>query len=171
MLLDKAAIFAVISDQLRLLTQVAIAAANQAHETATHSETVARSKYETFGLEAAYLAHGQAQRVADCKAAEGMFDALKIRDFTENDAIDYGAVVIVCDCEERAQLLLIGPAAGGVRVKLPLSVAELPQELDELMVITPSSPLGSALMGRYQDDEVVIHICGEPKQYVVLWIG
>ena len=167
MLIDKTVIFAVINAQLKALTQVAITAANQAHETATHSETVARSKYETFGLEASYLAHGQAQRVADCKTAEAMFDALNIRGFGIDDAIDFGAVVVVRDGEDRTQLLFIGPAAGGVRVKLPLKVTNLPQGLDEVMVITPSSPLGAVLMGRYQDDEVVIHIGGEQKRYLI----
>ena len=33
-----------------------------AHETATHEENIAENKYDTLGLEAAYLATGQARR-------------------------------------------------------------------------------------------------------------
>ena len=37
-------------------------AARAAHETATHEESVAENKYDTLGLEAAYLATGQVRR-------------------------------------------------------------------------------------------------------------
>lgn len=167
MLTDKVTIFDAIKLKLSSLTQAAIVASNQAHETATHSETVAKSKYETFGLEASYLAHGQAQRVADCKAAELMFNTLSVRDFGEDDAIDFSALVVVHDSEDKFQLLFIGPGAGGVSIKLPLSTSSTFQELTELMVITPSSPLGAALMGLYQDDEVTIHIGGEQRRYFI----
>lgn len=36
-------------------------ALQSAHEAATHEDSVAENKYDTFGLEAAYLAHGQAR--------------------------------------------------------------------------------------------------------------
>ena len=37
-------------------------AVRAAHETATHEESIAENKYDTLGLEAAYLATGQARR-------------------------------------------------------------------------------------------------------------
>jgi hypothetical protein len=40
-------------------------AARAAHDTATHEENIAENKYDTLGLEAAYLATGQARR-AEC---------------------------------------------------------------------------------------------------------
>ena len=48
--------------------QDAINAAKRAHDTATGTESVAENKYDTFGLEASYLAHGQSVRVAECQA-------------------------------------------------------------------------------------------------------
>ncbi len=42
-------------------------AAKQAHQAATGDESVAENKYDTFGLEASYLAHGQSQRVIECE--------------------------------------------------------------------------------------------------------
>eukprot|EP01034_Spumella_vulgaris_P013642 gene13642-17415_t len=47
-------------------------AAQAAHETATHEENIAENKYDTLGLEAAYLAVGQVRR------AEGIRQALVI---------------------------------------------------------------------------------------------
>ena len=37
-------------------------AVRAAHETATHEENIAENKYDTLGLEAAYLATGQVRR-------------------------------------------------------------------------------------------------------------
>ncbi|GAM58368.1 transcription elongation factor [Vibrio ishigakensis] len=57
------------SELIEILTtqrQNALAAADSAHDDATHEQSVAETQYDTVGLEAAYLAHGQSQRVADC---------------------------------------------------------------------------------------------------------
>lgn len=44
-------------------------AVRAAHETATHEENIAENKYDTLGLEAAYLAAGQARRAAAIRQA------------------------------------------------------------------------------------------------------
>lgn len=44
-------------------------ATRTAHETATHEENVAENKYDTLGLEAAYLAAGQARRAEAIREA------------------------------------------------------------------------------------------------------
>jgi hypothetical protein len=40
-----------------------------AHETATHAENIAENKYDTLGLEAAYLSTGQARRAEAIREA------------------------------------------------------------------------------------------------------
>jgi hypothetical protein len=54
----------------------AVEAANQARDTATNGENVAENKYDTLGLEAAYLAHGQSQRAVDLKIEIAAFKNL-----------------------------------------------------------------------------------------------
>ena len=44
-------------------------AARAAHETATHEENIAENKYDTLGLEAAYLATGQVRRAEAIRKA------------------------------------------------------------------------------------------------------
>jgi hypothetical protein len=44
-------------------------AVRAAHETATHEENIAENKYDTLGLEAAYLATGQARRAEAIRQA------------------------------------------------------------------------------------------------------
>ena len=46
-------------------------AAQAAHETATHEENIAENKYDTLGLEAAYLATGQVRRAEAVRQAPG----------------------------------------------------------------------------------------------------
>ena len=40
----------------------------------THEENIAENKYDTLGLEAAYLAQGQAQRVNECYLSIQQFE-------------------------------------------------------------------------------------------------
>ena len=44
-------------------------AVRAAHETATHEENIAENRYDTLGLEAAYLATGQARRAEAIRQA------------------------------------------------------------------------------------------------------
>jgi hypothetical protein len=57
--MNKAILCAVIVDQLEVAVNSASAAADQARDTATDKQNVAENKYDTLGLEAAYLAHGR----------------------------------------------------------------------------------------------------------------
>lgn len=163
--MDKALLRDIIVVQLESIKQAAVNAANQAHETATHSEAIARSKYETFGLEASYLAHGQTQRVAECQLALQQINGLVLRDFDADTAIGLGALVILEDELEQLQALFISPAAGGVKVQWP-ELSQYHNDINNVMLVTPAAPLGQALMAKYVDDEVVL--TGQNKQYQII---
>ena len=51
-------------------------AAQTAHDTATHEESIAETQYDTLGLEAAYLAQGHADRVNECYKEIQLFEAI-----------------------------------------------------------------------------------------------
>ena len=130
-----------------------IDAAEQAHETATHSENVAENRYDTLGLEAAYLAQGQSQRVVAGEVDIVSFKAL--RDLRHSESIAMGSLVALvdegADEGDRRQLLFIGPAAGGLRLVI---------DQNEIVVITPSAPLGKALMGHSVHEEIEFSVAG-----------
>ena len=63
MIMNKTTVHQLIIDKLRIDLDVAERAAQTAYETATHEENVAENKYDTLGLEASYLATGQARRM------------------------------------------------------------------------------------------------------------
>ena len=96
-------------------------AAQTAHETATHEENIAENKYDTLGLEAAYLAN-----------ADG-----------------------------KEQHLFLGPEGGSMKL---VSGTRL------IQVISGEAPLGRAVLGKCEGDEVSIQIGPNRQQFEVLWV-
>lgn len=120
-------------------------AAKTAHAVATHEENIPDNKYATLGLEASYLAQGQANRAQEILKAIQAFQQLTMQDFTATSAIRLTAVVQLEDEDGALRLVFLGPAAGGLL---------LPSDGVELMVITPGSPLGRELLGKQCGDLV-----------------
>ncbi|MDX2479176.1 MAG: GreA/GreB family elongation factor [Desulfuromusa sp.] len=120
-------------------------AAKTAHAAATHDENIPDNKYATLGLEASYLAQGQANRAQEILQVIQVFQQLPLLAFSAKSLIRLTAVVQLEDDEGRIRLVFLGPAAGGLLV-----------ELDEvvLMIITPASPLGRELIGKQCGDLV-----------------
>jgi hypothetical protein len=118
-------------------------AARASHAEATDPQSKAEHKYDTRGLEAAYLAGGQARKVAELEENIGLFQKLKLTDFAADSAIDYGALVQV-EMRGTKTWYFVGPRAGGVEVM---------HEKEEVTVITPQSPLGEQLFEKKQSDK------------------
>ncbi|NMR24116.1 transcription elongation factor GreAB [Pseudoalteromonas sp. NEC-BIFX-2020_015] len=119
------------------------AAAKTAHDTATHEENVAENKYDTLGLEAAYLAQGQAQRVNECHMSIKAFEkAFKEPSSTK---VTIGSLVCLSDEDDVLNWYFIGPYSGGLKVTIK-SIS--------VYVLTPLSPLGKALLNKEVGDDV-----------------
>ncbi len=58
-----------VSVQLQRQLDTLLHASHQAHQSATHCESKAENKYDTLGLEAAYLAHGLSVRAQQLQRA------------------------------------------------------------------------------------------------------
>lgn len=156
--MNKSLLLKQILYSLEAVHQSAIDAAMQASDTATHEENVAENKYDTLGLEAAYLAQGQAKRVSECETDVVAFKNIVATDFTEATPIDVGAVISLEDESGTEQTLFLGPAAGGLKVHF---------NGQSLMLITRSAPLGAALLGHVEGDEVEIKVGSEKKRYTI----
>ena len=61
--MNKTVVHRLLLEKLEVDLDVLQRAAQTAYEAATHEENVAENKYDTLGLEASYLATGQARRV------------------------------------------------------------------------------------------------------------
>lgn len=125
-----AAIIAALTDQ----RDHAAAAADQARETATSKENIAENKYDTLGLEAAYLAHGQSTRVQQLTGEIAAFSAML--DLQPADSVRPGSLVGLEDDCGNLRWLFIGRGAAGLKVTV---------ELTEIFVVTPESPAGQGL--------------------------
>ncbi len=127
-------IVAALGESLEVLER----AARASHNEATHESSRAESKYDTRGLEAAYLAGGQARQAREIMDSMKLYSSLVARDFAPGDLIDLTALVKL-ETEGSPFLYFIGPKSGGVEVQF---------NGEEITVITPQSPLGQNLVGK-----------------------
>ncbi|MBA1209322.1 MULTISPECIES: GreA/GreB family elongation factor [Pseudomonas] len=142
-----AQIIAALEHDLDVVTR----AAQSAYEAATAEENIAENKYDTLGLEASYLATGQARRSAEIRQALQTYRQLKLRDYDPEQGVQVSQVVILEDEQGQCRRLIIGPEAAGLKIGLGDEV---------VMVITPRSPLGQQLMGKRIDEEVSLNATG-----------
>lgn len=142
--------------------EVALAAAQAAHaaaiEGATHEEARPENDKDTRGLEQSYLARGQAQRVAELEAGVAEVTALALRVFGAGDPVALSALVDVDETvgdADVAHAYFLAPHGGG-------SVLT-----GGVQVVTTSSPIGRALLGRRVDDEVELRLPGKLRTLVI----
>ena len=67
-------------------------AVRAARETATHGENIAENKYDTLGLEAAYLATGQARRAEAIRQAMANWRQFRLSPYDASKGIQLGAL-------------------------------------------------------------------------------
>ncbi len=151
-----------IIDQLQRELDTALSASQQAHESATHEESQAENKYDTRGLEAAYLAHGLSVRSAELQQAIVSWRQLPLDSDEESTSAHLGSLVMLEDDDGEERRLLIGPCSGGLKLDQP--------DIGTITVVTPSSPLGRKLLGSQPDDEVTLSVAGIDSRYAVVAI-
>ena len=136
-------------------------AARAAHETATHEENIAENKYDTLGLEAAYLATGQARRAEAIRRAIANWRQFRPRPYDDGKGIQLGALVCLVDADDKQQLLFLGPDGGSMT---------LMSDAQRVQVISSEAPLCRALLGKSEGDEVSMQIASVRQQFEVLWV-
>ncbi|WP_339408891.1 GreA/GreB family elongation factor [Pseudomonas sp. EA_35y_Pfl2_R5] len=124
-------------------------AALTAYETATHEENIAENKYDTLGLEASYLATGQARRAAAIRQTLANWKQLVLRAFDPQLGIQLGALIELSDDEDRHQCLFLGPDGAAMKLQ---------QDGQTVQVIGPHAPLGQILLGKTVGDEVTLRV-------------
>lgn len=145
--MDKVTLLAQIVATLEHDVDVLRRAAQTAYETATAEENIAENKYDTLGLEASYLATGQARRTAEIRQALLTYQQLLLRDYDPARGVQVSNLVTLEDEDGAHRVLFLGPEAAGLKIG----------EGDDLVtVITPRSPLGQQLVGKKVDDEVTL---------------
>ena len=144
-------IVASLSESLSLLEK----AARASHAEATHESSKAENKYDTRGLEAAYLAGGQARLAKELLDSIQAYESLAVKEFAAGEPIDLTALVEVASDGARS-LYFIGPRNGGLEIEFGRK---------EVTVITPQSPLGQNLMGKTAGARWTARLGGSTVKY------
>ncbi|UXH41359.1 GreA/GreB family elongation factor [Pseudomonas promysalinigenes] len=143
--MNKATLLTCIVQTLENDMQVLRRAAQAAYEAATAEENIAENKYDTLGLEASYLATGQARRTAEIRQALLTYQQLLLRDYDDSRGVQVSNLVTLEDEQGEQRLLFLGPEAAGLKIG---------EGDEQVTVITPRSPLGQQLLGKKVEDEV-----------------
>lgn len=134
-------------------------AVRAAHEAATHEENIAENKYDTLGLEAAYLATGQARRAEAIRRAMATWRQFRPIPYDARRGIQLGALVCLVDAADKEQQLFLGPDGGS----MTLVCGARP-----VQVVSVEAPLGRALLGKCEGDAVSIQVAPTRQQFEVL---
>lgn len=135
--------------------QAALSSAHAAYraaiEGATHAEAKAENSKDTRGLEQSYVARGQAQRVAELETGLAAVTTMTIEPHHQGP-VRIGSLAVLRDQQTgRTASYWIAPAGGGTNL-----LEDSPPGPHELIVLTPQSPLGRALLTRNVGDEITL---------------
>jgi transcription elongation GreA/GreB family factor len=147
-----------ITEKLAIDLDIAVRAAQTAYETATHEENIAENKYDTLGLEASYLAAGQARRVEEIRQSLSLYQNLALKPFDEARGIQSGDLIVLESATGVEQHLFLGPDAAGLKIRLDDTL---------ITVITAKAPLGQNLLGKFDGDEVQINVNGSRQTFEI----
>lgn len=156
--MNKTAVYRLMLEKLEIDLDVLQRAAQTAYEAATHEENVAENKYDTLGLEASYLATGQARRVEEIRQALKNSQAMTLAPFSAALGIQVGALIHLEAENGSEQWLFLAPDAAGLKLNL---------DGEAVTVITARSPLGAALLGKQHDDEVLINVGAMAQRFTI----
>jgi len=156
--MEKAKLIREIIERLSENLAVLEKAARASQAEATHESSKAENKYDTRGLEAAYLAGGQARQAREILESIKQYGALPSKDFGADEPIDLTALLELETGGARS-LYFIGPRHGGLEIK---------HKRKEIMVITPQSPLGQNLMGKKAGEKWTAEVGGSTVKYQIV---
>ncbi len=159
------AIVAALNEQL----SASLKAANDAAQAATHAESVAETKWDTFGLESSYLAQGQQKRVLELEQSlndykNRLHGAAGLTTQAPCDTIVNHSLIALENLEDNQAphcYFYLGSSGGGIKVVV---------EGIEVIVITTHSPIGQSLLGKGLGDEVVVKVKGHDCDFEVVQI-
>lgn len=126
--------------------EAGLEAARVAQESAAHEDNQPENQYDTLSLEAAYLAHGQSERILALQNDRIVIARWSPATFTKDSDVASGALVGLADQAGNKQWLWLA-LIGGWKLNL---------EGKTVQVISAEAPLARQLTGLGLDDEISI---------------
>ena len=155
---DKQHVLEAVLERLAADLQQATHAAEETRRDATHAEAKPENDKDTRALEQSYLARGQAMRAEQLAQEREQLRFLELPRFSRDAAISAGALVELEAEDGTTRVLFLLPHAGGTEVSVDGAL---------VLVVTAASPLGAALLGRGEGDDVSLRTRDKLRNYVI----
>ncbi len=128
-------------------------------EGATHEEARPENDKDTRALEQSYVARGQARRVEELRTDHTLAQAMVVRPLADGARISLGALVEI-DEDGTTSRLFIAPARGGTALAG-----------GTVQVVTPSSPLGRALIGKSAGEDCDVRVANRVRELSIVSVS
>ncbi|MDB4985014.1 MAG: Transcription elongation factor [Myxococcaceae bacterium] len=145
-----------IESMTATLTQMAHSA-EEGRRDATHEEAKPENDKDTRALEQSYLARGQAIRAEALVEELKVLQTMTLPNFGKDDPIRSGALIALEE-EQATRCVFLSPYGGGTGFEVDGVL---------VMVVTPVSALGRALLGRRVGDELEVRVRTSVRAYSV----
>jgi len=133
--------------------------AKEAQERANEAEGAMQSRYDTFKEEGQYLAAGLKIRLEEIKSDINQIkNILRSNCFETKNKIGILSIVTVEFDDNSISTFFIFPVLSG-------------EKIDEITVISPLSPIGSALMNKEIDDEIEVEVGPNKRMGVITYVA
>lgn len=140
--MDKARVLRELINCLQAELDHAKAASLDAADYATNEESRAESEWDTQGLEASYLAAGQASQAQELADEIQTLKGMTVELISAKTIVTEGALVR-CDVNGGSEVFFLAPAGGGESFEV---------DGESVTVITPCSPIASQFFGHRVGD-------------------
>ena len=148
----------VLRQEMAEMSQIATSIAAEA----THEESRAENDKDTRGIEASYLARGQAQRTVEIESAIKSLEYMPLTDFSANQPIASSALVKLLNEDDEEWFVFLSPWGGGTILR---------EEGLDIRVVGPQSPLGKSLLGKRVDDCFEMRMKGGAKEFEIVEVS
>lgn len=159
--IDKKQVVAALRARLRERLSALTAAQGAAQSGAVHEETRQEDPKDTRAIEATYLARGLAERVESLRNDIAAVGSMEPRLFSPEDSAALGALLGLEDEDGDEVVYFLAPCGGGEKLAVD-GVA--------IQVLTPTSPLGSALIDKGVGEDVDAYLPNRRLQACITWI-
>ena len=163
--MDKRVLVEQLAERLCRSAQVAEQASEASAEEARAGATPAERREDSrTALEFSRLARAQARRAAQARSDLDALAGWEPAALPAGGSIDLGALVEVEDEEGHGLTFFLAPVGAGEELAGPGGDGFL-------SVVTPSSPLGHAVVGRRVGDTVEVRLQGGVREWTIVWAG
>jgi transcription elongation GreA/GreB family factor len=149
----KAALLASIQQEI----DAALEAAEKARQDAAHKDNQPENQYDTLSLEAAYLAHGQSERILQLQQDHITLGQWPTVEFAEDDEIASGALVTL-ESQGQQRWVWITPCRSRTLMLNDTSV----------QAVSVETPLAQQLIGRAVGDEIALTAAAGSQSWEIL---